>query len=221
MQLQVDEDKLYSWPLYVTALRALHRCPCSVLVVAPDVKVAEWAAGAIDIGQPESAFVPLVLGPGAVPEVTRVEMTRACPELGVLSALVHTDNEGVAWAALEGTKSLFRIDEELATLYNDVIMAALDERVRAGLEEKMGLLEGYEYQSEFARKHFGRGREKGLEEGRAEEAARAVLAVFEARDRAVPDDPRARVEACGDLDVLERWLKRAIKVESPVEIFEE
>ncbi len=85
------------------------------------------------------------------------------------------------------------------------------------MEEKMGLLEEYEVQSEFALKHIAKGRA----EGRAEEAARAVLAVFEARDMAVPDDVRAHIEACGEVDVLEVWLKRAIKVESPGEIFAE
>ena len=76
-----------------------------------------------------------------------------------------------------------------------------------------------QYQSEFARKHISQGRE----EGRAREvarAARAVLAVFEARDMVVPGDVRERIEACDDLDVLERWHKRAVKVESPAEIFE-
>ena len=33
VQLWVDPDKLYSWPVYVSALRAVRRCPAMLLVV--------------------------------------------------------------------------------------------------------------------------------------------------------------------------------------------
>jgi hypothetical protein len=58
-------------------------------------------------------------------------------------------------------------------------------------------------------------------EGRAEEAVRAVLAVFEARDMEVPDEVRVRIEACDDPELLEVWLKRAVKVDSPEGILAE
>ncbi len=56
-------------------------------------------------------------------------------------------------------------------------------------------------------------------EGRVEGAVCTVLAVFEARDVAVPDDVRRCIEACEGLEELERWLRRAINVASPAEIF--
>jgi hypothetical protein len=64
------------------------------------------------------------------------------------------------------------------------------------------------------------GRTEGRNEGRIEEAVRAVLAVFEARDIFVSDDVRARIEACNDPSVLATWLKRAVKVDSPAQIFD-
>ena len=42
MQRDEDPDKLYSWPVYVTVVRAKKRCQAIVLVVAPDEKVAAW-----------------------------------------------------------------------------------------------------------------------------------------------------------------------------------
>src|ERR1700679_3213827 len=38
VQRDEDPDKLYSWPVYVTVVRAKKRCPTIVLVVAPDAR---------------------------------------------------------------------------------------------------------------------------------------------------------------------------------------
>ena len=46
-----------------------------------------------------------------------------------------------------------------------------------------------------------------------------VLAVFEARGLAVSDELRARVLACTDLDQLGLWLRRAVTVAAPGDIF--
>ncbi len=58
-------------------------------------------------------------------------------------------------------------------------------------------------------------------EGRAEGVSLSVLAVFEARDLAVPDDVRQRIEACEDPEELAGWLRRAVNAALPAEIFEE
>ncbi len=60
----------------------------------------------------------------------------------------------------------------------------------------------YEYQSDFARRHVA--------QGRAEGGAHAVLVVLSARGIAVPDDVRARISGCADLDLLDRWLASAV-----------
>ncbi len=217
VQLRADEGKRYSWPVYVAALRAKHRCPSCVLVVALEEKVACWARRPIDIGQPASTFVPLVLGPDGVPPVTDVAITRACPELGVLSALVHNDDEATARAAFAGAWHLFAVDEDRGTLYNDIVRRAVSAAVLARLEDESMGLENYQYQSAFALKHTAIGRAEGRAEGKSE----AVLEVFEARGLAVPNDVRTRVEECRDLELLEQWLKRAITAASPADIFTE
>ena len=56
-------------------------------------------------------------------------------------------------------------------------------------------------------------------EARATEKAADVLAVFEARGLAVSDELRARVLACTDLDQLGLWLRRAVTVAAPGDIF--
>jgi hypothetical protein len=43
-QLRRDNDKRWSWPVYLTNLRARVRCPVVLLVVANDAAVATWAS---------------------------------------------------------------------------------------------------------------------------------------------------------------------------------
>ncbi len=49
-QLQRDDNKLYTWPLYAVGARERHRCPFVVIVVTPDPATATWAARTVDIG---------------------------------------------------------------------------------------------------------------------------------------------------------------------------
>ena len=78
-------------------------------------------------------------------------------------------------------------------------------------------MKGYEYQSDFAKKYVAQGRA----EGRAEEAARAVLMVLRARGVAVPDAHRERILAQKDPERLERWLVKAAVASSVAEVLDE
>ncbi len=50
VQRDKDPDKKYAWALYVAAVRARKRCPAILLVIAPDPRVARWAAQPIRPG---------------------------------------------------------------------------------------------------------------------------------------------------------------------------
>ncbi|MFF8094572.1 hypothetical protein [Streptomyces sp. NPDC016675] len=50
------------------------------------------------------------------------------------------------------------------------------------------------------------------DEGRAQGGAEALLIVLEQRGLDISDDVRGRITACGDADVLRRWLRRAVTV---------
>jgi hypothetical protein len=77
-----------------------------------------------------------------------------------------------------------------------------------------------EYQSDFVRRFVLKGRAEGMAWGMAEGMARAVLAVLEARGIAVPDDARARITECSDLDQLETWVRRAVTAASMRDLFD-
>lgn len=146
----------------------------------------------------------------------------AINELAVLSVMAHGKGEqglAIGQAVLAGAAGL---DEERQIFYVDVACQSVNDAARAALE---AIMKGYEYQSDFARKYFGRGREEGREEGRKEgEAsgeARALLAVLEVRGIKVSKSIRQRVLACTDVAELDRWVRRATVVKKASELFEE
>ncbi|WP_433183147.1 hypothetical protein [Actinoallomurus sp. CA-150999] len=65
--------------------------------------------------------------------------------------------------------------------------------------------------SPFAKEHFGR--------GKAEGRARAILIVLDAQGFEVPEDARARVGECTDLEQLDVWLRRAAVAASIDDVF--
>jgi hypothetical protein len=75
------------------------------------------------------------------------------------------------------------------------------------------MMKGYEYQSDFAKKYVA--------QGRAEEAARALLTVLGARGIAVPDAARERIVAQKDPLLLERWLAKAVFAASVGEVIDD
>jgi hypothetical protein len=167
VQLAIDDDKRFSWPLYVAAARASLRCPVTLLVLAPGRAVARWARRPIPLGHPGHTLQPIVVGFERIPRVTDAARARAAPQLAVLSALAHPQVE-IAEAALTGIDGLPEDDQKL---YWDVILNGLPALVRRALEARM--IKGYEYQSDFARKYYGQGKAEGKAEGR-EEAREAL-----------------------------------------------
>ncbi|MEV0433661.1 hypothetical protein [Nocardia sp. NPDC050413] len=72
-----------------------------------------------------------------------------------------------------------------------------------------------EYRGRIATKYVAKGRE----EGRAEQAARAVSTVLTARGLELSAAQRARLAACTDLDQLDAWLEQAVTATSTDELF--
>lgn len=174
--------------------------------------VATWCAAPIELGHPGFTLRPLVLGPDRVPVVTDPDRARRLPELAVLSAMAHgdhTDMEQILAALLAGLAALD--DADHADLYADVVFAALPEAARQHLEALMST-GTYQYQSEYARRYFGRGKA----EGKAED----VLAFLAARGLDVPDDARARIIECADVEQLDLWVRRAATATSVNDLFD-
>jgi hypothetical protein len=197
-----------------------------VLVVAPDESVARWAARPVETGQPGWTFAPLVLGPGAVPIVTDRAVARAAPELAMLSVLSHGQGALGAEVAMAALSIVPALDEDTAVLYYDLIRSAVSAAVGRKLEELMRI-EGYQYQSEFARKYYAKGRdegrdegrEQGREQGRVEGQAEALLCILAARGLEVSESQRARILSCTAPSTLQTWLRRAVQIDHMDDLF--
>ncbi|WP_437905368.1 hypothetical protein WME95_44870 [Sorangium sp. So ce327] len=216
VQLGVDPDKPYVWPVYVTQTRARHRCPTQLLVVTINAAMARWSARPIDTGHLGWALTPLVLGPQGVPVVTDAEQAKAAPEVAVLSAMAHGQSEAAEAIGLAFLAAADELDEERRAVYGDLVLSSLNAAARRKLEAMMK--SGYQFQSEFARSYVAKGREEGMREGTLKTKAQAVLAVLEARGLEVPVEVRERVLASTDLDELDRWIRRAAVVSDAREL---
>lgn len=226
-QLSRDRDKHESWPVYLTSLRARLHCPCVLLVVAPDASIARWCARPIELGHPDFVLKPLVAGPQTIPIILGQQPAGHSPEMAVLSTLAHGHDPELAPGLVDAVVSSAQgLDSERYTFYVDLALSALDGVVRAALEAKMRS-GNYEYQSELVRELVGQGMEKGMVKGREEgqligriQGERtAILRVLKARGLEVDDATRHRIEACTQLEQLERWVDAAATAQSIQDLF--
>jgi hypothetical protein len=160
-QLSPDERKRFVWPAYVVNLRARLEAPVCLLVVTADEATARWAAVPVDLGG-GNRFVPFVLGPSGVPEITDEGQARDDPELAVLSAMAHgrdADHGKAAQIALAAQMASVGLDEDRSRLYFDSVLASLSEPARTELRSMDPAK--YEYQSEFARRYMAQGELEG------------------------------------------------------------
>ncbi len=223
-QLRTDERKRWSWPVYLSTLRARSRCPAVLLVICVDTSTASWCAKPIDLGHPGWVLTPLTMGPDQVPLVIDGQAAIRTPELACLSAIAHADHpeqDRVFGAFLEGLTSL---DLHRRALYSDFVYQALPVAAQKCLEELL-TTRRYEYQSEFVRKYIFQGRaeghEQGLLEGKAHGEAAALLGVIEARGLSLPEEVRARIVECTDITLLDGWVRRAATASSVDELFDQ
>jgi hypothetical protein len=205
VQRAVDPDKVFQWPAYLVELRARRRCPVVMVVVATTREVAQWASRPVDLGFGE-VRPWVVVGPGDLPVPGREEAL-ALPELAVLAATLRRgapDEADVAQLALEAAAGL---PEALGAIYTDIIWASLGEQAQQILEARMST-QPYEFQSDFAKKYIGIGREEGREEG----MRRLLRRLLEERFGPLGDAHAAKLTA-GTQPQLERWATRLLSAD--------
>lgn len=117
VQLTPDPDKGWTWPNYYAAARDRWRCPVLLIIITRTRAMARWCRRTITSEQ--MTFTPIVLGPDEIPAIIDPRTTRAHPELGVLSALIHGTPDGPVVAAARA--GLERLDIDTSRTYNDLI----------------------------------------------------------------------------------------------------
>ncbi|WP_066361946.1 hypothetical protein [Herbidospora mongoliensis] len=207
VQRNHDARKEWSWPKYVTAVRARHKCPTILLVMWPHADGAERVSTPIALG-PASMVTPHVIGLSALPLVTDEALAIAKPELATLSALAHADGphrKEVLTAARAGIRAFRKKMGKEAQNYTDYLSVALSKDASELWRKLMGV-GTYEYQSEWARGAVAHGK------------AQAVLAILAHRNLTVTDEVRDRILDCVDPELTAMWLDRAFQVSSAEEL---
>jgi hypothetical protein len=206
VQLDVDADKPFSWPLYLAAARARFRCDACVLVVAMSERVAAWAGTPVPLGPGGQVFRALVLGPSAVPHAK----APSTPELAVLSALAHGATEpDTLCLAVASIEAMTKPDRRAA--YFDLLRYHLGTALERALEANMATSER-KYLSDFANNYY--------DKGRVEASRTMLVTVLTARGIPLGGDDRARIDTCADLAALEAWVARAVGATTVAEVFE-
>jgi hypothetical protein len=199
-QLRHDPDKSWSWPVYVTTLRARLHCPTQLLVLCPSDRIATRLRRPIEIGHGHILY-PTVVSPAGIPVVTEPEIVADKPGLAALSAIAHHRHPDYPQILTVFAENV--IAAPSPERYIDLVAAALPETARNLLEAIM-TSETYTYRSEFARRYEAKGREAGLLAGET----RSLLTVLRARFQ-VPPSTAALVESCTDAELLNHWIGRA------------
>ncbi|MEP6866798.1 MAG: hypothetical protein ABJE66_39670 [Deltaproteobacteria bacterium] len=241
VQLQADPAKRWSWPQYVTALRARLECPVVLLVIAPESSVARWARDSIETGHPGFALGPIVIEMAEVPRLDDVGAARQRPELAVLSVLAHPELEN-ACIALDAISNL---PVDRAGLYFDLILGALPIELRNRIGANV--LKNYEYQSEIMRgmmaearaqvrtellregrdeglregrdeglregrdEGLREGRDEGLRQGKCEGLRNALLQVARSRNVALRPELEASIAKLANVETLEQLIDSVLR----------
>lgn len=228
VQRKRDPRKHWTWPMYLISLRTRMRCPAILLVISPVPAVARWGARPIDLGRPGPALTPLVAGPGQVPVITDPEEAAADLALATLSAIVHAGTAHLP-AILDALLAAIEVtDPENGHWCFDRVEAALSTRYWRKLMSLMEADNRRRFLGRWARYHSARGQAEGRAEGRIEGRAEgkiearveSILTVLRGRGLEVPEEVRAAIGACTDLDRLDAWLQAAVTAASARELLD-
>ena len=225
IQLAPDPDKRFTWPHYMTGIRARERCPVTQVVITLDERTARWAAAPITLDSETPSFVqPIVVGPSRIPRITDVEQARALPELAVLSAAAHGRTPGAEQIARAALIACAALDSRHQVLYADFVMARLAPEARRTLESDMDLVH-FRPQSDIGKRLYAEGRKAGKKAGmqagrkagekRGRENALRSLLVKQLAQRfgELPEAAIARIRSA-DADLLAHWGERLLSAPS-------
>lgn len=227
VQLRYDRRKRYSWPTYLTQVRAAQHCPAVLLVICTGTATAARCRRPIRTGHPGFDLTPLVIDSGTMHGLGTPGATAAAPELavlGVLTGALDLDQDSarrLVVASLAGLE-----DSRLAT-YTVFVRSAASDLARQALEDLMTT----KFKDEWVERFFAECRAEGMAkaeavakaeieaEGIAKGKAEMVLRVLTVRGLPVSDKIHEQVLACKDTGQLETWMDKAVTAETVDDVF--
>ncbi|WP_084654248.1 hypothetical protein [Nocardia altamirensis] len=204
VQLQPDKDKIWSWPVYLTTLRARLRCLVLLVVVCPNQRAATSCRHPITVA-PGFVLTPVVLSPNDVPMVTDPDVAAAHPALAVLSAIAHrhsTERDAILKALADTAPPT-----ETTQKYIDMLLGALPRVAGQYFLRMLMMTDNAPYFSDQFRKPYFEGK------------ADSLLGLIAAKHLEVSAEVRAKVTSCTDAAQLDRWMQRLLTATTVQEIF--
>jgi hypothetical protein len=211
IQLRYDSRKRFSWPSYLTQVRAAHRCPAVLLVICLSTATAARCRTPIATGHPGFDLVPLVIDPVTIPDPNGPAAATAGPELAVLAVLTGALDLNQDSARRLVLASLANLDDSRLATYTVLVRSAVSESARQALEDLMTT----KFRDTFVDRLLAEGEAKGEAKGEA----RTILRVLAARGLEAPADVRERVLSCTDVSQLDIWADKAVTAASLEEVF--
>lgn len=209
VQRTQDSRKHYSWPMYLTILRARLKCPVRLLAICTDAATADWARRPIEVGPPGFTLLSDVIDPADLMEIDEHQGAREAVEILILKAACGGPQaEEVAHRLGRRLNELSESDRQQ---YAGWAMQLLSNEAWHVLEEYMSMT----YQ-EYRESPAGRLEQRGERRGKIG----SLLKVLEARGISVSESARTRIESVSSDEELDRWFIRAVTVDRVEEIFD-
>lgn len=241
VQLQIDEDKPYSWLAYLANRRAKSRKRVVLAIVTWDKTVARWARKPIELDFGQGVLTFPVIDSNVIPKITELTQAKEDPYLAVLSALAHghddsQESAGIAYTTLVALLHLpnKEMDSESAQAYLLTIWRGLGALAKKIVEQRLmqsGVLKNLLQEITPQEKHIlqrlkevtGRWQAESKAEGKAEGTVLALrwtlLDAVELRKIPISSEERARIETCNDEALLRTWVHNAFTASTAEALF--
>jgi hypothetical protein len=213
VQRAQDKRKHYTWPMYLTILRARLKCPVRLLAVCTDSVTADWARRPIEVGPPGFTLLPDVINPEDLLEIDEEQGAMEAVEILILKAACGGPQAELVAHRLG--RRLIELSESDRQQYAGWAMQLLSDEACTVLEEYMSMT----YQ-EYLQSPAGRLELKGEARGKARGKAEAVLELLELRGVEVTDVARKRILSCTDPEQADRWFTSAFSASYVDDVFE-
>jgi hypothetical protein len=211
-----DSRKHYSWPMYLTILRARLKCPVRLLAICTDAATADWARRAIEVGPPGFTLLPDVINPE---DLLEIDEDRAMEAVEILILKAACGGPQAEQVAHKLGRRLIELSESDRQQYAGWALQLLSNEACDVLEDYMSMTYQEYLESPAGRLEL-KGEARGQARGEARGMAKAVVEMFELRGIEVPEAVRERILACTDPEQADRWFTSAFSASRAEEIFD-
>ncbi len=215
LQLSFEPEKAVSWLVYRGGVAARHgRCGQWLLAISPTPRVLDRYRE--EVYDRNRELEPILVGAGSVTPVLDLAEAKADPIWAAFCAAMHCRGPlGIA-AALVAIEAGAELPADVRRCTLDLIIAGMKDQQMRELYDRLPDA-SHDGLSEYERE--GAWYQHGLATGVAKGLQTALLTTLTARGLELDAEQRARIDACLDVDQLQRWLDQGLRATCVAEVF--